>query len=121
MSEANFYKGLTFECDVPGPLTIEGQGIPVVQADDRFLTPRLNDVEADIVSQLARLIIDHSVELKRREQIKKKHLSILEKGVEHWNEWRSRNPEKRPVLYEADLSKSNFGRDLSQANFSYAD
>ena len=40
------------------------------------------------------------------------HLAILYRGVTGWNQWRRENPDIRPYLREADLSR----RDLSGAN-----
>lgn len=46
-----------------------------------------------------------------------KHLTILEQGVEKWNQWRLENPEIEPDLSEANLVKANLnGVDLSKAN-----
>ena len=47
----------------------------------------------------------------------RKHLAILKKGVEGWNRLREENPEMKPDLHEADLSKAN----LRGANLSVAD
>jgi hypothetical protein len=46
----------------------------------------------------------------------KKHLKILNQGVEAWNRWRRENPDVRPDLNRADLSEV----DLSSANLSGA-
>lgn len=46
----------------------------------------------------------------------KKHLAILKRGVEAWNEWRKDNPEIRPDLSGAKLS----GADLKDVNLSSA-
>ena len=35
------------------------------------------------------------------------HLRIIGRGVAAWNEWRQKNPELRPDLYKANLSKAN--------------
>ena len=42
-----------------------------------------------------------------------KHLKILEQGVEEWNQWRKDNPEIKPDLIGAKLSKVG---DLSRAD-----
>lgn len=42
-----------------------------------------------------------------------KHMKNLKKGVQHWNSWRSKNPELEPDLSEADLSY----KDLKGINF----
>ncbi len=50
------------------------------------------------------------------------HLKILKQGVEAWNEWREKNPQRTPDLskanlIEADLTGANlYGADLSKAN-----
>ncbi len=46
----------------------------------------------------------------------KDHLALLKKDVAAWNEWREKNPEIRPDLRLAKLSKE----DLSGANLSEA-
>lgn len=45
------------------------------------------------------------------------HVAALRRGVKHWNDWRSKNPEIRPNLFEADLR----GVDLQGVNFSGSD
>ena len=45
------------------------------------------------------------------------HLEILKQGVEVWNEWRKHNPNSKPDLAEASLSRT----DLSQADLVGAD
>jgi uncharacterized protein YjbI with pentapeptide repeats len=45
------------------------------------------------------------------------HVAALRRGVNHWNDWRSKNPEIRPNLFEADLR----GVDLQGVNFSGTD
>lgn len=44
------------------------------------------------------------------------HLSILDLGVENWNQWRNEHPDEQPDLINANLRD----RDLSNANFSGA-
>ncbi len=44
------------------------------------------------------------------------HFEILKRGVEEWNQWRKNNPDVRPDLREADLSK----REASTLNLSAA-
>jgi hypothetical protein len=114
---AFFYEGLTYECDISGPLTIEGQNIPVVQVYEEFGTPLFPGIRATSRKKLAELLIDHSPEYKRKADAKKEHLAILAYGVETWNDWRRRDPTIRPTLYKAELSQ----RALSYVDFSYAD
>lgn len=45
------------------------------------------------------------------------HLSILNRGIKPWNQWRDANPDIRPDLQLANLS----GKDLSRANLGRAD
>ena len=47
----------------------------------------------------------------------RRHLKILEQGVEAWNKWRSENAEIKPNLRGANLK----GRNLADADFSDAD
>lgn len=44
------------------------------------------------------------------------HLALLRQGTAIWNEWRARNPDSRPDLFEADLSSA----DLTWANLTRA-
>ena len=50
------------------------------------------------------------------------HLKILKQGVEAWNEWREKNPQRTPDLSKANLIESDlnganlYGADLSKAN-----
>jgi uncharacterized protein YjbI with pentapeptide repeats len=46
----------------------------------------------------------------------KKHLAILQQGVEAWNAWRKQNPKDIPDLSEANLTRADLrGADLSGA------
>jgi hypothetical protein len=47
----------------------------------------------------------------------KKHLRILEEGVDHWNQWRKDNPLVKPNLFNANLFYDN----LKNANLSDSD
>jgi hypothetical protein len=52
----------------------------------------------------------------------KKHIKILEKGVDTWNEWRNENPKIRPNFTKADLScRILDGVDLRRAKLTEAD
>jgi hypothetical protein len=52
----------------------------------------------------------------------KKHIKILKKGVDTWNQWRNENPKIRPDLTEADLSCRILDQvDLRRANLAKAD
>ena len=45
------------------------------------------------------------------------HIAALERGVNHWNSWRKKNPGIRPQLFEADLGDVQLpGVDLSGAD-----
>jgi uncharacterized protein YjbI with pentapeptide repeats len=49
------------------------------------------------------------------------HLAILKKGVDHWNQWRTENPNVKIDLIEANLSGVDLsGVDLSGVDLSYA-
>jgi hypothetical protein len=49
------------------------------------------------------------------------HVALLKKGAEVWNEWRSENPDMRPDLREANLSKVDIREaDLVAADYSRA-
>ena len=43
-----------------------------------------------------------------------KHIRILRKGSEVWNQWRKKNPESRPDLSKADLRMGKPQRGASQ-------
>ena len=48
---------------------------------------------------------------------KKTHLTIIRKGVEHWNDWRSEHPDVLPDLSGADLKAAKLsGVNLDRAN-----
>jgi Pentapeptide repeats (8 copies) len=50
------------------------------------------------------------------------HLDIIKQGVDVWNKWRKANPEIKPDLSGADLSRVNFRfANLSRANLRRAD
>ncbi len=52
----------------------------------------------------------------------RQQLSILKQGVPSWNEWRKKNPDTRPDLYEAALSSANLrGANLAGANLAGAE
>ncbi len=51
-----------------------------------------------------------------------KHLDILKRGVEAWNQWRKEHPDTRPELSSANLNGLNLSKiDLSGANLKRAD
>lgn len=121
MSEAYYHKGLTIEYDEAVPrLTIEGVQIPVEKIDGLFVFSGLPGIKVKTLFQLAREVIENSPEFKKREATKQIHLEILKQGVQYWNEWRRKNPEIRPILYNVDHVKENFPVDLSLINFSNA-
>src|SRR6266513_6076650 len=121
MSDVTYYKGLTIECDssLPG-LKIEGRKVPVQTVNALFETSELPNEKTRTLRELAQSMVDHSPQLKSRNDAKTKHLEILAKGKEAWNEWRSREPEIRPMLYGADLSSESFKVDLSGVDFANA-
>ena len=43
------------------------------------------------------------------------HVAILKQGVAAWNAWRRKNRDVRPDLQGADLSKSEYYKDLTEA------
>jgi hypothetical protein len=49
---------------------------------------------------------------RRRSVSNKEHVALLKQGVAAWNEWRLKNPDIRPDLWEANLGSA----DLSAAN-----
>jgi hypothetical protein len=117
MSEAFYYKGRAMEYDTATQrLYIDGQVTRVTQKGEWFETPELPGVRKQTLSQLAEMVIKHSTDFERRERFRSEHLSVLQNGVEQWNQWRKDNPEIRPILYDAPLNGANF----SQANFSNA-
>jgi len=59
--------------------------------------------------------------------VNQEHLDNLKKGVEHWNLWRTNNPDIKPNLREANLIRADLNganlreADLQDANLSFAD
>lgn len=52
----------------------------------------------------------------------RQQLSILKQGIPSWNEWRKKNPDTRPDLYEAALLSANLrGANLAGANLAGAE
>ncbi len=52
----------------------------------------------------------------------RQQLSILKQGTLPWNDWRKKNPDVRPDLYEASLAGANLhGANLSGANLGGAE
>jgi hypothetical protein len=82
---AEFYQGFTFECDVKGRLTIEGNPVQVVAAPDDGVDLRCSADDGTPVG-LARAYIDSSVELRARERERAEHLRILRSGKAAWNQ-----------------------------------
>jgi hypothetical protein len=51
----------------------------------------------------------------------RQHLGLLLDGVDAWNQWRRDNPDVRPYLREADLSRTELGgADLTEAHLGQA-
>jgi uncharacterized protein YjbI with pentapeptide repeats len=49
------------------------------------------------------------------------HLKILKRGIDHWNEWRRKNPELQPDLMGVQLNMADLRRlDLRQTDLRYA-
>ena len=52
----------------------------------------------------------------------RQQLGILKQGALPWNEWRKKNPDVKPDLYEAALAGANLhGANLSGANLEGAE
>lgn len=121
MSDVFYHKGFTCECDaVARRLTIEGRRVPVRIADGLFESSELPGERTQTLRDLAKRFVEQSQEFKSREVTKRDHLTILKKGKDAWNDWRSKHPEIRPVLYDEDLSSETFKVDFTGANFANA-
>jgi Pentapeptide repeats (8 copies) len=121
---AEFYKGFTFECDVKGRLTIEGNPVQVVAAPDDGVDLGCSADDGTRVA-LARAYIDSSVELRARERERAEHLRILRSGKAAWNQWRREHPEVHPMLAGHDFTECDGdvvldGFDFSYTNFTQA-
>jgi hypothetical protein len=72
-----------------------------------------NDLAVAVATDLSRI----TQELKTAAiQSFEQHLAILKRGIDAWNAWRLKNPDTKPNLEGADLSRM----DLSSADFSDA-
>jgi len=121
---AEFYKGFTFECDVKGRLTIEGNPVQVEAAPDDGVDLGCSADDGTRVA-LARAYIDSSVELRARERERAEHLRILRSGKAAWNQWRREHPEVHPMLAGHDFTECDGdvvldGFDFSYTNFTQA-
>ena len=121
MSDAYSYAGLVIEVDPSVPrLAIDGRIICEDKVKRLFDPAELPSVKTEKLRQFAEKTIKDSPEFEKREAAKEAHLAILRRGAEDWNKWREENPETRPLLYDADLSKDTFDANLRRANFSNA-
>ena len=122
MSKAYFHKGLTFEFDISGPLTIEGQKISYKKDGNWFVLDEQSiacqDIRATSRLEFAHAVIECPELFEKRKKIRDEHISLLDGTIEAWNAWRIENPHIRPILFGANLN----GRDLCGGiNFSYTD
>src|SRR6185369_5072872 len=120
-SDAYSYKGLIIEIDPSIPrLTIDGREIYKDKVRSLFRISELPGERIKELREIAERAIGDLPEFEKRESAKETHLAILRSGAADWNKWRADNPETRPMLYEADLSKDIFPADLRGANFANA-
>lgn len=124
---AEFYKGFVYEQKVSPSIDLAIEGIPVeVERAGRGRVKTSlpsQTISASSVSKLAEQFIKRSGLLQRRDDAKKKHLTILRRGRKVWNTWRRQNPHIRPVLANAKLNRFSHleGYDFSYTNFCKSD
>lgn len=121
MSHVYYHRGLTIEIDLSIPkVSIEGCEIPKKEYGKIFDPSEISTHNVEKLGEHAREFIENSQGFQKREECRREHLAILNKGVSNWSEWRKNNPEIRPLLYDSDLSWHNFPEPLDGVNFANA-
>jgi hypothetical protein len=121
MSDAFFYKGLTIEYEERAALLrIEGNRIPVERHPKGFQLQLRPHSKASSLLEVGKAFIDGAREYKGRTELRKKHLKILNRGKEYWNDWRRDEPQIRPLLYNATLGEDIRIKDFCEIDFSWA-
>ncbi|WP_052808423.1 pentapeptide repeat-containing protein [Methyloterricola oryzae] len=120
MSDAYFYRGLAFEFDQSSSITIAKiDGCRVI--GDEASRISAERTERNITRAIEAVIDGREVFNQKRKNAQIEQLNILKQGVPRWNKWRKANPEKRPLLFECDLTKEGLeGQALDEADFSNA-
>jgi uncharacterized protein YjbI with pentapeptide repeats len=121
MADAFSYRGFIIEVDAAVlRVAIDGSEVPKEKVEAQFVRSKLSGDNTKALRQLAKKIVEDSPEFGKRKATRLAHLAILKKGAGDWNKWRKENPEIRPLLYEANLSRKAFPVDLRSANFANA-
>ena len=121
MADAFYHRGLAIEVDYSIPrLTIDGRSVPQESLEGIFIPTTQTDEKTIELRQVAINFIENSSEFKHREIKRLYHLSELKKGVDSWNEWRKRNSDIRPLLYNTLYETDLNSIDLSIGDFSNA-
>jgi len=117
MAATTYYRGLTIEYDAEIPrLMIDGVQVPLPESMKQQQVSALEVRRAALVEH-ARGCVDALPSIEHRDRVRNNHVSILQEGAGQWNAWRLRNPEIRPLLYDATLDGFNLtGVNLANAN-----
>jgi hypothetical protein len=121
MSEARYYCGFVIEVDA-FPRRVRIDGLDVTREIGAVLdAPSKTAGSPDaVLFRLAEQLIERSPVLGKRKEKRREPLEALKLGTTAWHQWRTDNPDIRPILYKADLRPDTLGVALSGVDFAHA-